>query len=249
MGKILIIEDNNLVRHEIRNALENGGFLDITELNSADSVSKLPELYLNNVILIILDVELPGLGGIDLAHILKAHPKYSVIPIIFVSGNRHYRTVSEAINAGGVDYIVKPFNPEFLAERVKNAINNFQGVQKANNEGDYKKTINSIISEFERATCECIDLDFLVFNSENNDAELMKNLIENSIMEIYSVLTWKDRIIIVLPFESEKNRSMLINNISEKMTESEFQIEYSKVVPFKFSEENDLEYLKKELLE
>ncbi|MGE5628584.1 MAG: response regulator [Solirubrobacterales bacterium] len=249
MGKILIIEESILVRHEIRKALESGGYLEITELNSADSVSKLPELYLNDAILIILDVDLPGIRGIDLAHTLKAHPKYSVIPIIFVSGNNHYKAVSEAINAGGADYIVKPFNPEFLVERVKNAINHFNGVHKTNSESDYKKIMNSIVSEFERATCECIDLDFLIFISENDDIEQIKNLIENSNQEIYSVLKWKDRIIIALPFESEKSRLIFINNIKEKMVGSGLQIEYSKVVSFKFSEENDLQYLKKELLE
>ncbi len=249
MKNILIIEDCNLVRLEIRNILEKNGFSEIMELNSADLISKMPELYLNSVMLIILDIELPGISGIDLAHQLKKHPVYSNIPIIFISGNNYSEVVNKAINAGGIDYIVKPFNSSLLIERIKRVINIFCVNKKELKENFDNKIINSIIDECEWATRECMDIFFLVFNSETNDIENAETIIKNDLQEISKVLISKNKIIAVLPLTFEKNLSILTSRIKEIMLKNKVHLEFSKAVPFKFSEENNLGYLKKELLQ
>ncbi len=118
MSKILIVEDSNLVRLKIKSVLETNGFKDIVETNSADLIVEKPYMYLQNVELIIMDISLPGISGIEAAYWLKTNINYSRIPVIFLSGTSDSITVRNALKAGGVDYIVKPFQEEDLIKRV-----------------------------------------------------------------------------------------------------------------------------------
>jgi diguanylate cyclase (GGDEF)-like protein len=69
--------------------------------------------------LILLDLMMPGMDGLEVCRILKASPNYQEIPIIFLTASSESKHLVEAFSAGAVDYITKPFNvPELLA-RVK----------------------------------------------------------------------------------------------------------------------------------
>jgi diguanylate cyclase (GGDEF)-like protein len=69
--------------------------------------------------LILLDLMMPGLDGLEVCRILKSSPHYQEIPIIFLTASSESKHLVEAFSAGAVDYITKPFNvPELLA-RVK----------------------------------------------------------------------------------------------------------------------------------
>lgn len=118
MSKILIVEDSNLVRLKIKSVLETNGFKDIVESNSADLIVEKPYVYLQNVGLIIMDISLPGISGIEAAYWLKTNINYGSIPLIFLSGTSDSTTVKNALKAGGVDYIVKPFQEADLIKRV-----------------------------------------------------------------------------------------------------------------------------------
>ncbi|MFQ5421365.1 MAG: response regulator, partial [Anaerolineae bacterium] len=72
--------------------------------------------------LILLDIKMPGISGYEVCQQLKANPDTSHIPVIFISALDEVLDKIEAFNAGGVDYITKPFQvPEVLA-RVKTHI-------------------------------------------------------------------------------------------------------------------------------
>jgi diguanylate cyclase (GGDEF)-like protein len=69
--------------------------------------------------LILLDLMMPGMDGLEVCRILKSSPNYQEIPIIFLTASSESKHLVEAFSAGAVDYITKPFNvPELLA-RVK----------------------------------------------------------------------------------------------------------------------------------
>ncbi len=70
--------------------------------------------------LILLDVRMPGMSGFDVARELQSNPATSEIPIIFVTAETNADAVKEGFSAGGVDYVLKPFNPEELQARVRN---------------------------------------------------------------------------------------------------------------------------------
>lgn len=68
--------------------------------------------------LILLDVEMPGMNGFDVVRELMADPSTARIPVIFVTGQTDERSIAEGFEAGGVDYIGKPFNPTELLARI-----------------------------------------------------------------------------------------------------------------------------------
>jgi DNA-binding response OmpR family regulator len=69
----------------------------------------------------ILDVQMPGDGLTALAEI-KADPALSGLPVMILTGERSAETVMQAMNSGADDYMVKPFHPDRLAERVSRLV-------------------------------------------------------------------------------------------------------------------------------
>ncbi|MBN6148940.1 HD domain-containing protein [Xanthomonas sp. AmX2] len=69
--------------------------------------------------LILLDVDLPDLDGYSVARALKADPRTGSVPIIFVTGKDKATDESIGFDAGGVDYITKPYSPSILRARVR----------------------------------------------------------------------------------------------------------------------------------
>ena len=68
--------------------------------------------------LILLDVMMPEMDGYELCRQLKTNPKASGIPVIFVSALQGSLNMAKAFEAGGVDYITKPFHPEEVLAQV-----------------------------------------------------------------------------------------------------------------------------------
>ncbi len=69
--------------------------------------------------LILLDVVMPGLSGLDVCRKLKAHPQHCHIPIMFVTSREQQEDEAEGLEAGAEDYITKPFSPAIVLARVK----------------------------------------------------------------------------------------------------------------------------------
>jgi two-component system cell cycle response regulator len=72
--------------------------------------------------LILLDVEMPGQNGLDLCRALKADPRTSAIPIIFLTGSTDVNTKVHGFDLGAIDYVTKPFHPAELRARVRSAL-------------------------------------------------------------------------------------------------------------------------------
>ena len=69
-------------------------------------------------VLVLLDLMLPGIDGIEL---MKRVPGLTDLPVIFISAYGRDETISRALEMGAVDYIVKPFSPMELTARVRAA--------------------------------------------------------------------------------------------------------------------------------
>ncbi|HVW75640.1 MAG TPA: response regulator [Rhizomicrobium sp.] len=66
---------------------------------------------------VILDVQMPG-GGLSVLAKIKSDPRLSHLPVMMLTGERSAETVMEAMSNGADDYMVKPFIPDVLAQRV-----------------------------------------------------------------------------------------------------------------------------------
>ena len=86
--------------------------------------------------LILLDVEMPGMSGFEVITALKARPKLSKIPVLFLSGRTDLESKVEGLGLGAVDYITKPFNAQEVIARVRTHLSVFELSRKIERQRD-----------------------------------------------------------------------------------------------------------------
>lgn len=102
-----------------------------TVLVASDGESALTRLDLVTPDAILLDALMPGLDGFETCRRVKAHPEWSHIPVIFMTGLSETSHIVKGFEAGGVDYVVKPVRtPEVLA-RLATHVRNSRAVRQA----------------------------------------------------------------------------------------------------------------------
>ncbi len=115
MARVMIIDDAKFMRTLIKKALEDAGFEVVGE---ADNGEKAIEVFKEvNPDIVTLDVVMPDKSGIEvLKEILSIKPD---VKVIIVSAMGQTDMITEALNLGAKDYVVKPFQPHTLVEVVK----------------------------------------------------------------------------------------------------------------------------------
>ncbi|HCA00124.1 MAG TPA: two-component system response regulator, partial [Pseudomonas sp.] len=113
---LLVVDDReaNLVAME---ALLGDGDWQVHTVNSGEAALKaLLEL---DVELVLLDVQMPGMDGFEVARLMRGSPHTRYTPIIFVSAIAHTRdSVLRGYATGAVDFILKPFDPQVLKHKI-----------------------------------------------------------------------------------------------------------------------------------
>ena len=113
MYHIMIIEDDEIIRQELTSLLRNALF-QVSEIKEfIDVTRKIKEA---NPDLVLLDVNLPGVSGMDICKELR---KDSDIPVIFITGNNTTMDELNCLQQGGDDFISKPFQPPILLARIQ----------------------------------------------------------------------------------------------------------------------------------
>lgn len=116
MARILIAEDERDIRDLITFTLNYAGYEVTATSNGEDAYEKAQEIIPD---LILLDVRMPRFSGYETCEKLKAQENTKHIPIVFLSAKGQESEVQTGLQAGAVDYILKPFAPDHLIERVK----------------------------------------------------------------------------------------------------------------------------------
>jgi len=89
---------------------------------TSDAVAALAMVRAQEPVAVILDVQMPGGGGLSALAKIKADPRMANLPVMMLTGERNPETVMEAMTSGASDYMVKPFNPDILLERVSRLV-------------------------------------------------------------------------------------------------------------------------------
>lgn len=114
--KILIVDDSITIRRIITNALKTIGFPETVE--AVDGKDALDKLDGGNVDFIITDWNMPQMNGLDFIKEVRANPIYSSLPILMITTHGSEQDVIEALKAKVNSYIVKPFTPQELKEKI-----------------------------------------------------------------------------------------------------------------------------------
>lgn len=113
---IIVVDDNPVVVKLIASMLEREGFTVRTATSGQGLLDLLATMHPD---LILLDIDMPGISGIETCRRIKADPQVREIPILFVTANNDKAHVIAGFAAGAQDYIVKPSTKEELLARVR----------------------------------------------------------------------------------------------------------------------------------
>lgn len=115
--KILTVDDSTTMRRIIVNTLARLGFKDVVQAdNGKTGLAKLEEV--SGVDLIITDWNMPEMDGLEFVKHTRQGP-YKDVPILMVTTNAAKEDIVEALQAGVNNYVVKPFTPETLKEKIE----------------------------------------------------------------------------------------------------------------------------------
>jgi len=116
MKNVLVVEDSKAIRTMIRVALEEaGGFFAVEAGNGFEALKTLPSLRFD---LIITDINMPDINGLELIGYVKSNPTYRDIPLIIVSTEKSEEDKKRGLTLGAAGYVVKPFRKEELMAMV-----------------------------------------------------------------------------------------------------------------------------------
>ena len=113
-GKILVVDDDAMLRRMVRFLLLGEGY---SVASVADGKQALDMLNLERVDLVVLDVSMPGINGYQVCRTLRE--QRFLMPVLFLSGRLQLDDTIAGFDAGGDDYLMKPFAPSELAARVR----------------------------------------------------------------------------------------------------------------------------------
>ena len=119
MAKILIAEDERDIRDLITFTLGFAGFEVVAASNGEEAVNlarkEIPDL-------ILMDVRMPRMTGYEACAIMKADAKLKDVPVIFLSAKGQDSEIQTGLQAGAADYLLKPFAPDQLTERIQSVL-------------------------------------------------------------------------------------------------------------------------------
>lgn len=127
-GIVMLVDDNPDTLKMLIDALEEAG---MTALVARDGPSALKILEKVDPDVILLDAVMPGMSGFEVCRQIKVQPKHSSTPVLFMTGLSETEHVIEGLEAGGVDYIVKPIVPNELIARLANHLANARTIADA----------------------------------------------------------------------------------------------------------------------
>jgi len=119
--KILVVDDSSTMRRIIVNTLSRLGYKDVVQ--GADGLEAWDVLQANpDVGVVITDWNMPNMNGLELVKKIRAQDKYKTMPIIMVTTEGGKKEVIIALKAGVNNYIVKPFTPQVLKEKLEGVL-------------------------------------------------------------------------------------------------------------------------------
>ena len=115
-NKIILVDDNKANLTIGKNMLKT-----FYEVYPAPSAAKLFEILMNVIPdLILLDIEMPEMNGYEAMKKLKADPRYTDIPVVFLTSKNDEDSELKGLNLSAVDYVYKPFSVPLLLKRIEN---------------------------------------------------------------------------------------------------------------------------------
>lgn len=116
MPRVLVVDDDNAVRDVLRLILHRAGY----EVRVAgNGLEALEEMRSGGADLVLLDIEMPGMDGLEFCEQLRANPAWQKIPVIMMTGRPVRGIPEKVVEAGAIELVSKPFERVALLEKIK----------------------------------------------------------------------------------------------------------------------------------
>ncbi|TVR49960.1 MAG: response regulator [Gemmatimonadales bacterium] len=122
--KFLVVDDSATMRRIVVNSLQRIGFSDIVEAgDGAEGLDKLDA----TVGFVITDWNMPVMGGLEMVKAIRSREDAGGLPILMVTTRSVREDIVQAAQAGVNNYVVKPFTPQVLKEKIDQVLTKLQG--------------------------------------------------------------------------------------------------------------------------
>lgn len=118
--KILVVDDSSTMRRILRMSLARCGYTSVEE--ASDGAEGLAACRAKQFDCVLTDWNMPNMDGLQMILSLREIPSYASVPIVMVTTEGAKDDVIEALTKGATSYIVKPFTPETLSEKMKEVL-------------------------------------------------------------------------------------------------------------------------------
>jgi two-component system chemotaxis response regulator CheY len=117
MKRVLIVEDSAMTRSMIRAVIDDLG--DIETVEAATGFEALKALPSDHFDMIITDINMPDINGLELINFVKKDERYQHLPLLIISTEKSDEDKRRGIDIGADDYLTKPFKPEHLQDKLR----------------------------------------------------------------------------------------------------------------------------------
>ncbi len=116
--RVLIVDDSSVMRKIVERALRQAGLEPLVVLEAGSGVEGLEALRANQVQLILSDINMPSMDGLEFLRQLRAQNLADGVPVVMITTESSEEHVRQAIQSGAQGYIRKPFTADQVKERV-----------------------------------------------------------------------------------------------------------------------------------
>lgn len=117
---VMIVDDEPLNVTVVRKFLQRAGYKQFVEV--ADATTAVARIYAERPDILLLDLMMPGVSGLEILETLRSDPSLDSLPVLILTATCDRETKAEALNRGATDFLAKPVDPVELAPRVRNAL-------------------------------------------------------------------------------------------------------------------------------
>ena len=120
MADILVVDDSKVMREMLIACLRGRDGLTFTQANSG--LEAIEQLSLRPFDLLLLDLNMPDIGGIEVVQFVRSQDRLKTIPIIIVTTRGDDSSREQALQAGATRFLTKPFSPEMIQSEVSHIL-------------------------------------------------------------------------------------------------------------------------------
>ncbi|MBF0275741.1 MAG: response regulator transcription factor [Nitrospinae bacterium] len=231
---VLVVEDEPDINELIRYNLEQEGYNAHGEFNGTDAVELIKKEAFD---LIILDLMLPGMNGLDICKYLKGNSTFSDIPVIMVTAKEEEIDRVLGLELGADDYLTKPFSPRELLARIKAVLRRTYGNKKEEKNDGEVLVAGKLEIDIDRVMVKKEGVDLNLSSREYN---LLLYLVQNK-GKVYKRDLLLDRVWGDTVFVEPRTVDVHIRRLREKVEDTPANPQYiltKRGAGYYFSEEN-----------